>query len=58
MLFEDIVAVCPENHTKPIITLCMQNAVIKAGSTYSYHWFNRICFSGSAFNFKMLTLNL
>jgi hypothetical protein len=37
MLFEKIIPVYIENHTKPI----KQNAkllVVKAGGTYSYHW--------------------
>jgi hypothetical protein len=41
MLFWEITAVYSENHTKPINTLCGQNAKllnIKAGSMYSYHW--------------------
>jgi hypothetical protein len=39
-LFKEIIAAYPENHTKPINTLCGQNAelfIIKAGGTYSYH---------------------
>jgi hypothetical protein len=40
-LFKEIIAVYTENHKKPIITLCGQNAellIIKAGGRYSYHW--------------------
>jgi hypothetical protein len=40
-LVKEIIAVCSENHTKPISTLCGQNAellIVKAGGTYSYHW--------------------
>jgi hypothetical protein len=35
--FKKIIAVCTENHTKPI----NKNAnllIVKAGGTYSYHW--------------------
>jgi hypothetical protein len=40
MLFKEIIAVYSENHTKPINTLCRQNAelYIVAGCIYSYHW--------------------
>jgi hypothetical protein len=41
MLFREIIAVCCENHTEHINTLCGQNAEfidVKAGGTYSYHW--------------------
>jgi hypothetical protein len=41
MLLREIIAVHTENHTKPINTLCGQNAellIVKAGGTYSYHW--------------------
>jgi hypothetical protein len=37
MLFEEIIPVYSENHTKPTI----QNEellVVEAGETYSYHW--------------------
>jgi hypothetical protein len=38
MLFREIIAVCSENHMKPISTLCGQNEEsvnVKAGGTYS-----------------------
>jgi hypothetical protein len=38
-LFKEIIAVYSENHTKPINTLCRQNAellIAEAGGTYSY----------------------
>jgi hypothetical protein len=41
MLFREIIAVYPENHTKPINTFCGQSAellTINAVSTYTYHW--------------------
>jgi hypothetical protein len=41
MLFNEIISVYPENHTKQINTLCEQNAellIIKAGGTYTYQW--------------------
>jgi hypothetical protein len=41
MLFEEIITVYSENHTKPINTLCGQNAmllIVKARGTNSYHW--------------------
>jgi hypothetical protein len=41
MLFKEVIAVYSDSHTKPINTLCGQNAellIIKAGGTYSYHW--------------------
>jgi hypothetical protein len=42
MLFKEIIAVYSENHTKPLNTLCGQNAellvIIKVGGIYSYHW--------------------
>jgi hypothetical protein len=41
MLFREIIAVYSENHTKPIDTLCGNNAellIVKAGGTYSYYW--------------------
>jgi hypothetical protein len=40
MLFREIIAVCYENHRKPINTFCGQNVelfIIKAGGTYRYH---------------------
>jgi hypothetical protein len=40
MLFREIIAVYSENHTRPINTLCGQNAellIVKPG-TSSYHW--------------------
>jgi hypothetical protein len=40
-LFREIIAVYSENHTKPINTLCGQNAElldVKTGGAYSYHW--------------------
>jgi hypothetical protein len=40
MLFKEIIAVYSENHTKPINTLCGQNAdllIIKSGGTHHYH---------------------
>jgi hypothetical protein len=39
-LFKDMIDVYNENHTKPINTLCGQNAkslVIKSGGTHGYH---------------------
>jgi hypothetical protein len=39
-MFKEIIAVYPENHTKPTNTLCGQNAElvnVKACGTYSYH---------------------
>jgi hypothetical protein len=39
-LFEEIIAVYNENHTKPINTLCGQNAeilIVKGGGIHSYH---------------------
>jgi hypothetical protein len=41
ILFREIIGVLSENHTKPINTLCGQNAellIIKAGGTYNYRW--------------------
>jgi hypothetical protein len=41
MLFKKIVTVYSENHTKPMTTLCGQNAelvFVEVGGTYSYHW--------------------
>jgi hypothetical protein len=41
MWFREIIAAYYENHTKPVNTLCEQNAellTIKVGGTYSYHW--------------------
>jgi hypothetical protein len=41
MPFKEIIDVYSENHTKPINTLCEQNAElwsVKTGGTYSYHW--------------------
>jgi hypothetical protein len=41
VLFREIIAIYSENHTKPIYTLCGQNAellILKVGGTYSYHW--------------------
>jgi hypothetical protein len=41
MLYSEIIAVCPEIHTKHINTLCGQNAEfvnIKPGGTYRNHW--------------------
>jgi hypothetical protein len=41
MVFQQIVAICAENRTKPLSTLCGQNAellIVKARVTYSYHW--------------------
>jgi hypothetical protein len=41
MLFKEINTVYSENHTKPINTLCGENAEllnVKAGGTQSYHW--------------------
>jgi hypothetical protein len=38
---KEIIAVFSENHAKPINIFCGQNAellIIKAGSTYAYHW--------------------
>jgi hypothetical protein len=39
VLFREIIAVYSENHTKPINTLCGQNAelcIIKVGDAYDY----------------------
>jgi hypothetical protein len=41
MLYREIIAVCPEIHTKHINTLCGQNVEflnVKPGGTYSNHW--------------------
>jgi hypothetical protein len=42
MLFTKIIVVFPENHMKPINTLCGLNAELyihwKAGGTHRYHW--------------------
>ena len=41
MLYREIMAVCPEIHTKHINTLCRQNVEflnVKPGGTYSDHW--------------------
>jgi hypothetical protein len=41
MLYREIIAVCSENHTKHINTLCGQNAEfvnVKPGGTDSNHW--------------------
>jgi hypothetical protein len=41
MLVRETVADYCENHSKPINTLCRQNAELmygKADYTYSYHW--------------------
>jgi hypothetical protein len=41
MLFGEIIALYSANHTKPVNTLCSQNAellIVKVGGTYSYHW--------------------
>jgi hypothetical protein len=40
MLFTETITVCSENDTKPINTLCGQNAElinVKASGTYNYH---------------------
>jgi hypothetical protein len=42
-VFTEIIAVCSQNHTKPIneSTLCGQNSellIVNTGGTYSYHW--------------------
>jgi hypothetical protein len=40
MLFKEIIFVYPQNHTKPINTVCGQNVelmIIETGGTYSYH---------------------
>jgi hypothetical protein len=40
VLLREIIAVCIENHTKPINTVCGQNAelfIVKACGMYSYH---------------------
>jgi hypothetical protein len=40
MLFEEIIDVYSENHTKPMNTFRGQNAelsIVKAGDIYSYH---------------------
>jgi hypothetical protein len=41
MVFKEIIAVYSENHTKPINTICVQNAMLlvaKAGGNFSYQW--------------------
>ena len=41
MLYREIIAVCPQIHTKHIHTLCGQNVKffnVKAGGTYTDHW--------------------
>jgi hypothetical protein len=41
MVFKERIAIFSANHTKPIITLCGQNAellVVKAGGIYNHHW--------------------
>jgi len=41
MVYGEIIAVCPEIHTKHINTLCGQKVEfvnITAGGTYSDHW--------------------
>jgi hypothetical protein len=41
MLCREIIAVCPQIHTKYINTLCGQNVEllnVKPGGTYSNHW--------------------
>jgi hypothetical protein len=41
MVSSEVIAVYSEIHTKPINTLCGQNAElvnVKTGGTYSYHW--------------------
>jgi hypothetical protein len=41
MLYSEIIAVCPEIHTKHINKLCGQNVEllnVKPGGTYSIHW--------------------
>jgi hypothetical protein len=41
MLYEEIIAVCSEIHTKHTNTLCGQNVEffnVKLGGTYSDHW--------------------
>ena len=41
MPYREIIAVCPEIHTKHINTLCGQNVEllnVKPGGTYSNHW--------------------
>jgi hypothetical protein len=35
-LFKEIIAICSENHTKPIRTKC--RIVVKAGGVYRYQW--------------------
>jgi hypothetical protein len=37
MLFAEIMAVCSENHARPINTKCTL-LIVKTGGTYSYHW--------------------
>jgi hypothetical protein len=42
MLYNEIIAVCSQIHTKHINILCGQNVeylYVKAGGTYSDHWF-------------------
>jgi hypothetical protein len=41
VLFSEVIAVYSEDHTKPINTLCGQNAellTVKIGGIYSYRW--------------------
>ena len=41
MLYREIIAVCSQNRTKHINTLCGQNVELlnfKPGGTYSNHW--------------------
>jgi hypothetical protein len=44
MPFKEMITGYSENHTKPINTLCGQNAklpVVKAGGSLSYHWVSK-----------------
>jgi hypothetical protein len=45
MPIREIFAAYSENYTKPINTLCSQNAElldVKAGGTYSYQWVSKV----------------
>ena len=46
MLYREIIAVCPEIHTKHINTLCGQNVEllnVKPAGKYSNHWALKCC---------------
>jgi hypothetical protein len=41
MLYREIIALCPELHTRHINTVCVQNVEfvnVRRGGTYSIHW--------------------